>query len=53
MTTAPLKGWKSSDIWKQILRKKVLLRKKLIADWSNGLLSFGAEYLVFQVIKKN
>ena len=36
---APLKGWKISNIWEQSQWIKILFRKKLRADWSQGELA--------------
>jgi len=34
-----LNGWKSSTIWKQPERIKILFRKKLRADWIQRILA--------------
>ena len=35
----PLKGWMSSNIWQQPKQIEILFRKKLRADWSQGMLA--------------
>ena len=33
LTKVPLKGWKSSNIWEQTEKMKILFREKLRAEW--------------------
>jgi hypothetical protein len=45
----PLKGWKSSNIWEESWRTKILFRRnEEQIEVKECLLSFGAEFLVFQ-----
>ena len=46
----PSRGGKSLNIWEQLLQIKILLQKKLRADWGQEMLAIiGAESFVFQV----
>jgi len=35
----PFKVWKCSDIWEQFYQIKIQFRKKLRANWSQGMLA--------------
>ena len=55
MIIIPLKGWKGSNIWEQIVTNQNSIQEDLRTDWSQrmSVLSLGAEFWSPSLIAKN